>query len=44
MQILTTIFRDPGLDIHGKTDHRTAVRAVAIREKELGSRSGQVIR
>ena len=35
MQILTTIFRDPGLDIHGKTDHRTAVRAVAIREKKL---------
>jgi 8-oxo-dGTP pyrophosphatase MutT (NUDIX family) len=35
MQILTTIFRDPGLDIHGKTDHRTAVRAVAIRRKKL---------
>ncbi len=35
MQILTTIFRDPGVDIHGKTDHRVAVRAVAIREKKL---------
>lgn len=35
MQILTTIFRDPGVDIHGKTDHRVAVRAVVIREKKL---------
>ena len=35
MQIMTTIFRDPGLDIHGKTDHRTAVRAVAIHRKKL---------
>ena len=35
MQILTTIFRDPGLDLHGKTDHRIAVRAVAIHEKKL---------
>ena len=35
MQILTTIFRDPGLDIHGKTDRRTAVRAVAIHRKKL---------
>jgi hypothetical protein len=35
MQILTTIFRDPGLNLHGKTDHRTAVRAVAIRRKKL---------
>ena len=35
MQILTTIFRNPGLDIHGKTDHRTAVRAVDIHRKKL---------
>ena len=35
MQILTTIFRDPGLDIHGKTDHRVAVRAVVIRGGNL---------
>ena len=35
MQLLTEIFRNPGLDIHGKTDHRTAVRAVVIREKKL---------
>jgi 8-oxo-dGTP pyrophosphatase MutT (NUDIX family) len=31
MQILTTIFRDPGIDIRGKVDHRAAVRAVVIR-------------
>jgi len=35
MQILTKIFRDPGADINGKTDHRTAVRAVVIRERKL---------
>lgn len=35
MQTLTTIFRDPDIDIHGKTDHRVAVRAVVIREKKL---------
>jgi 8-oxo-dGTP pyrophosphatase MutT (NUDIX family) len=35
MQILTEIFRDPGVDIHGKTDHRIAVRAVALRERKL---------
>lgn len=35
MKILTEIFRDPGLDIYGKADHRTAVRAVAIRRKKL---------
>jgi len=35
MQILTEIFRNPGVDIHGKTDHRAAVRAVVIREREL---------
>jgi len=35
MQILTEIFRDPGVNIHGKTDHRAAVRAVVIHEREL---------
>ena len=35
MQILTELFRDPGVDIHGKTDHRAAVRAVVIRERKL---------
>ena len=35
MQILTEIFRDPRLDIHGKTDYRTAVRAVVIRGGNL---------
>ena len=35
MQTLTEIFRDPSLDIHGKADHRTAVRAVVIRKKKL---------
>lgn len=35
MQILTEIFRSPDLNIHGKTDHRSAVRAVVMREKEL---------
>lgn len=34
MQILTEIFRDP-VDIRGKTDHRAAVRAVVMREREL---------
>ena len=35
MQILTKIFRDPGINIHGKTDHRAAVRAVVIRGENL---------
>jgi len=35
MQILIEIFRDPGLDIYGKTDYRSAVRAVVIRNKKL---------
>lgn len=35
MQILTEIFRDPDVDIHGKTDHRSAVRAVLIRGANL---------
>lgn len=35
MQILTEIFRDPGVDTHSKTDHRAAVRAVAIHERKL---------
>jgi 8-oxo-dGTP pyrophosphatase MutT (NUDIX family) len=35
MKILTEIFRDQGLDIHGKTDRREAVRAVVIRDRTL---------
>jgi len=35
MHILTEIFRDPGVEIHGKTDHRSAVRAVVLRGKDL---------
>ena len=35
MKILTEIFRDKGLDIHGKTDQRAAVRAVVIRGTTL---------
>lgn len=35
MQILTEIFRDPDVDIYGKTDHRAAVRAVVMRERRL---------
>lgn len=35
MKILTEIFRDPGVDIHGKTDHRAAFRAVVIREANI---------
>jgi 8-oxo-dGTP diphosphatase len=35
MKILTEIFRDPELDIHGKMDHRAAVRAVVIRGGKL---------
>jgi len=35
MKILTKIFRNPGLDTHGKTDHRAAVRAVVIRGSNL---------
>jgi len=35
MQILTEIFRDPAVNIHGKTDHRAAVRAVVLRGEDL---------
>jgi 8-oxo-dGTP pyrophosphatase MutT (NUDIX family) len=35
MQILTEIFRDADLDIRGRIDHRTAVRAVVIREMKF---------
>ena len=35
MQILTEIFRDPGVNINGKIDYRTAVRAVVLRERKL---------
>jgi 8-oxo-dGTP pyrophosphatase MutT (NUDIX family) len=35
MKILTEIFRNQGIAIHGKTDHRSAVRAVVIRDKSL---------
>jgi 8-oxo-dGTP diphosphatase len=35
MKILTEIFRDPGLDLSGKTDHRSAVRAVVFRDRTL---------
>ena len=35
MKLLTEIFRDPGLNTHGKTDHRAAVRAVTLREGKL---------
>ena len=35
MQILTEIFRDLNVNIHGKTDHRAAVRAVVIRGSNL---------
>ncbi len=35
MRILTEIFRDPVPNVHGKTDHRTAVRAVVIRGRSL---------
>ena len=35
MQILTEIFRDQGVEIHGKTDDRAAVRAVVLRERKL---------
>ena len=35
MKILTEIFRNPGIDIHGKIDHRSAVRAVVIRGANL---------
>lgn len=35
MQILKEIFRDPFVNIHGKTDQRAAVRAVVIREEKL---------
>jgi 8-oxo-dGTP pyrophosphatase MutT (NUDIX family) len=35
MKILTEIFRNQGLDIHGKIDHRSAVRAVVIHGQTL---------
>jgi hypothetical protein len=35
MQILIEIFRNPSLKIHGKTDHRSAVRAVVIHDRNL---------
>jgi len=35
MNILTEIHRSPGVDIHGRTIHRTAVRAVILRGKKL---------
>jgi 8-oxo-dGTP pyrophosphatase MutT (NUDIX family) len=35
MQILTEIFRDQGVNIYGKTDHLSAVRAVVLRGKKL---------
>jgi len=35
MKSLKKIFRNQGLDLHGKTDHRSAVRAVIIRDRTL---------
>jgi len=35
MQNLAEIFRDQNVNIHGKTDHRAAVRAVVIQGEEL---------
>src|SRR5512141_1800557 len=35
MQILTEIYRHAGVNIQGKTSHRTAVRAVILRETDL---------
>jgi 8-oxo-dGTP pyrophosphatase MutT (NUDIX family) len=35
MQILTEIFRNTGLDLLGKTDHRAAVRAVVMQDENL---------
>lgn len=35
MPILTEIFRDRNTDIHGKTIHRVAVRAVVLRDNYL---------
>jgi 8-oxo-dGTP pyrophosphatase MutT (NUDIX family) len=35
MQILTEIFRDHSLKIHGKIDHRSAVRAVVVHDGNL---------
>ncbi|MBV5347761.1 hypothetical protein JZU46_06070, partial [bacterium] len=35
MKILTEIHRNKGINIHGKTVHRTAVRAVIRRGREL---------
>lgn len=35
MKILTEIFRDQGLNLHGKMDTRSAVRAVVIQDRTL---------
>ena len=35
MEILTEIFRNQNLDLHGKIDHRSTVRAVVIRDSTL---------
>jgi 8-oxo-dGTP pyrophosphatase MutT (NUDIX family) len=35
MQILTEIYRDTDVDIHGRIDHRAAVRAVVMRKKNI---------
>jgi 8-oxo-dGTP pyrophosphatase MutT (NUDIX family) len=35
MKLLDTIFRVPGIPIGGKTIHRSAVRAIVVRENEL---------
>ena len=35
MNILTEIYRSEGVNIHGKTDHRDAVRAVILRGHDL---------
>ena len=35
MKILTEIFRDQGVNLHGKTDRREAVRAVVLRDRTL---------
>jgi 8-oxo-dGTP pyrophosphatase MutT (NUDIX family) len=35
MNILTEIYRSPGIDRKGRTVHRTAVRGIALRGREL---------
>ncbi len=35
MKILTEIHRSPGVHVNGKTIHRTAVRAVILRDRDL---------